>query len=112
MYEDREHDHGREEHRCYYLSTNLQCMKGTNFKNVKAIGLIIRERKKTVKNKAGKIIGYEESADRIPYIMDQELTVEEFAGYVRDHWVIETSLHWVLIIHLGKTVQQQKKEMP
>lgn len=96
MCEDREHDHGREEHRSYYLSTNLRCMKGTNFKNVKAIGFIIRERKIPVKDEDGKIIRYEESTDRISYIMDQELSVQEFAGYVRGHWRIENSLHWIL----------------
>lgn len=96
MCEDYEHDHGREEHRTYYLSTNLQCIKGLNFKNVKAIGFIIRERKMPVKDEDGKMIRYEESVDRISYIMDQELSVQEFAGYVRGHWRIENSLHWVL----------------
>lgn len=63
---------------------------------MKAIGFIIRERKIPVKDEDGKIIRYEESTDKISYIMDQELSVQEFAGYVRGHWRIENSLHWIL----------------
>lgn len=95
-YSESESNHGRYEHRQYYLSYETNCTKTLKFKNVRAIGYVIRERKIPKKNEEGKIIGYEESTDRIAYIMDQELSVEEFAGYVRDHWKIENSLHWVL----------------
>lgn len=32
MCENHEHDHGREDHKTYYLSTNPQCIKGLTLK--------------------------------------------------------------------------------
>lgn len=93
---DSENNHGRYESRKYYISYEIKCLEGMKFKNVNAIGYVVRERKMPLKDKEGNIIGYEESTDRIAYIMDQKLKVEQFAGYVRDHWKIENSLHWVL----------------
>lgn len=96
LYEDNEKSHGRYEHRTYYISYETKCLEGLNFKKVSAIGFVVRDRKKPQKDKEGNIIGYEECTDRIAYIMDQKLSVQEFAGFVRNHWRIENSLHWVL----------------
>ncbi|MEG0470250.1 MAG: ISAs1 family transposase [Longicatena sp.] len=96
VYEDVENNHGRCEHRTYYLSTNIDCIKGTGFKDVRAIGYVIRERSIPKKSKDGMINGFEKSIDKIAYIMDREMSAKELAKYVRDHWKIENSLHWVL----------------
>lgn len=96
FYEDTANSHGRIEHRSYYLSNNTSCIKNKEFKEVKAIGYVVRERQIPRKSKDGKNIEYEESVDKIAYIMDRVMPAMEFARYVRDHWKIENTLHWVL----------------
>lgn len=93
--EEFEDNHGRNERRRYYVSYNTESMNDTKFKKIKGIGYIIRQRKIPKQDTNGYLLGYDESCEEIAYIMDQPLTVEEFAKTVRDHWGIE-SFHWVM----------------
>lgn len=95
-YQESESTHGRMERREYYLSYRVSCINKKRFGSVKAVGYVIRTREIPVKNETGEILSYEKSKDEIAYIMDQKLDVKVFAEYVRNHWKIENSLHWVL----------------
>lgn len=95
-YSDYEKSHGRIEKREYYLSHKVKCVKGTKLKGVKAVGYVKCSVKEPIRDEKGKIVSYKESDDEIAYIMDKELGVKAFAEFVRDHWRIENSLHWVL----------------
>lgn len=94
-YVESEKGHGRYDKREYYLSYNTDCMKGTGFNGIEAVGYVIRTRKIERTNRDG-TNACQESREETAYIMDSKLSVEEFAKFVRSHWFIENKLHWVL----------------
>lgn len=92
MMEEKEKNHGRYEKRRYIL---VECPEETvdpRFKTIKMAGKVIRERE---------IIKYrgkeQKSLQEVIYVTNKsDIKIEEFAGYIRNHWTIENSLHWVL----------------
>ncbi len=45
------------------------------------------------------------------YIMDTEISAEEFANVTRNHWQIENSFHWILDVHFKKIGVKERKEI-
>jgi predicted transposase YbfD/YdcC len=64
--------------------------------HVKSVGIVQRERLVIRRNDAGDIIDEAPSVETETYVMSRPMQAEEFACYVRGHWAIENSLHWVL----------------
>ncbi len=94
--------HGRICNRCYELITDPslvgEMLKGTSFENcAHAVGMVERCRE---------VVKYDENKERIPqppesqtvyYLLDtNDISVEKFAMYVRDHWYGSEIIHYVL----------------
>jgi predicted transposase YbfD/YdcC len=86
---EEETSHGRVEHREYF-----QVMLPENFPEskrwpgIKTIGMVTRTHRKAGEKK--------ETTETRYYISSERRNGKEFARYVRKHWGIENSLHWVM----------------
>jgi len=89
---DFEKNHGREEHREYYISYDAGCITDAEkWDTVSSIGMVRVYRK--VKDNIG-------IKDHF-YIMDTEIRMETFIKATRNHWNIECGLHWRLDVILN-----------
>lgn len=89
-----EKGHGRIGIREYHvLPADNLAAQFPEWKCLKTLGAAISYRL----DKSGK-----ESLEYRYYISSAELTVDRFAGAVRDHWRIENSLHWVLDVSMNE----------
>ena len=91
-----ERDHGRIEKRHYAVFNNTDCIDKELWPHIKSIGWVERERLIVHKDKYGNILEEEPTVETVAYAMSREMTAEEFACFVRSHWRVENSLHWVL----------------
>lgn len=100
-YETIEKDHGRVEKRQYYISDNLFFISNKNkWKDLSAIGMVIQEREeRNVK-----------SIETHYYILNKYVDASKFANYVRNHWAIENSLHWVLDVIFDEDHSTARKD--
>jgi predicted transposase YbfD/YdcC len=86
-YQETDTGHGRIEQRDYYQMTmSSDSIEGQKWTGLKTVGLAIR--RCTEKGK--------ETIEKRYYISSLPCHGEHFADYVRSHWGIENSLHWVL----------------
>jgi len=86
-YEESDKGHGRTEQRHYYqISVPRNFPQRKKWTGLKTFGLAIRRC----------IINGKETIDRRYYISSLPRHGRRFAGYVRGHWSIENTLHWVL----------------
>jgi predicted transposase YbfD/YdcC len=86
-YEESDHGHGRTEQRYYYqISVPMDFPQREKWGGLKTFGLAIRRC----------IINGEETIDHRYYISSLPRHGRHFASYVRSHWSIENTLHWVL----------------
>lgn len=82
-----EKDHGRIEIRNYYVTYNTSNIKDKeNWGSVKALIYVRIER----------IVNDESTITDKYYICDYEISIDEVVETIRDHWNIETGLHWRL----------------
>jgi predicted transposase YbfD/YdcC len=58
--------------------------------------MVCRERQVIHRDAYGEIIDEDPTVEYGTYIMSREMSAEEFACYVRGHWGVENTLHWVL----------------
>lgn len=87
--------HGREEKRHYYLVNNNECiMDKKKFKHIQSVGMVVRERN-VLKYKNNEEIS-QKTIQKVYYVCSKKMKIGEFSSYVRNHWTIENSLHWVL----------------
>lgn len=88
-----ENKHGREEHREYYISYDINCITNKEkWSSVSSIGMVRVYRK----------VGYKtEIADHF-YIMDTKMAMDMFIKCTRSHWNIECGLHWRLDVILNE----------
>jgi predicted transposase YbfD/YdcC len=96
VFEQHEHDHSRIERRRYYALNANTCVDTEAWPYIKSVGLVVRERLAIQRDADGEIIDTEPSVEHAVYAMSKTLSAEEFACYVRGHWGVENSLHWVL----------------
>ena len=88
-----EKNHGREEHREYYISYDVGCITNKEqWDTVSSMGMVRVYRK--IKNNI-------EIRDHF-YIMDSEIHMEMFIKATRNHWNIECGLHWRLDVILNE----------
>jgi len=88
-----EKNHGREEHREYYVSYDTTCITHKEkWDTVGSIGMVRVYRK--VKDKL-------EIKDHF-YIMDTQISMDMFVKSTRNHWNIECGLHWRLDVILNE----------
>lgn len=91
-----EKNHGRSEKRTYYCVNSSECIMDARFKQIKSVGKVIRQRK-VIKYDDGKEITDNETVEEVIYVTDLEnIQIKEFSKYIRNHWTIENSLHWIL----------------
>ena len=89
----REKEHGRIEKREYYIKDDISTIKDKDkWDTVKSVAYV---RITVIQGEEAKI------TDKY-YIMDQELSVDRFEEIVRNHWQIETGLHWRLDVILDE----------
>lgn len=85
--QDIEKDHGRIEHRSYYLSNDIQDLcEAKKWSGLKSILMVVSKRK--IDNKESKEMRY--------YICSCDGDINKIKTAARSHWGIENSLHWVL----------------
>jgi predicted transposase YbfD/YdcC len=89
-------DHGRIERRSYHVYSSAECVDKEMWPHAQSVGMVVRERLVIKRNEAGDIIEDEPTVEKETYILSRPMQAEEFGCYVRGHWGIENSLHWVL----------------
>lgn len=94
--EPKQRLHGRFEKRTYYSIKNNELELNEGFESVKTVGMVIRRITPVEYDEDGNMKEGKESVERVCYISNLELDVKEFSKYIRNHWRIENSLHWVL----------------
>lgn len=83
-----EYSHGRKEHREYYQATIPKDFpEQERWTNLRTVGMVIREHE----DKDGK-----SKRETRYFISSERRNGKNFARYVRGHWSIENSLHWVM----------------
>jgi len=92
-HETKEHGHGREEHRSYFLCPVPDDLPDRErWTGLKAIGIAINN---TLRNgKSCSEVRY--------YILSRFVSGQRFAEAVRTHWSIENQLHWQLDVTFGE----------
>jgi predicted transposase YbfD/YdcC len=94
-----EQGHGRIERREAYLTSDLSFLNEKDqWKNLTMIGMTRNFREMN---------GVTSVQDKY-YILDQELTPEEFLETCRKHWQIENNLHWILDVHFREDSSRAK----
>jgi predicted transposase YbfD/YdcC len=84
---EREEGHGRAEQRDYYqISVPKNFPESEKWTGLKTFGLAIRRC----------LVQGKETIEKRYYIVSLPRHKNRFAGYVRGHWSIENTLHWVL----------------
>ena len=92
-HETKEHGHGRDEHRTYYVCDVPEDLPDRGrWKGLKRIGMAISD---TVR-------GGKPCDDVRYYILSKKLSARSFGAAVRGHWGIENSLHWQLDVTLRR----------
>ena len=99
-HETKEHGHGRDEHRTYYVCDVPDDLPDRGrWKGLKRIGVAISD---TVRGgKACDDVRY--------YILSKRLSARSFGAAVRGHWGIENSLHWQLDMSFGEDRSRIRK---
>ena len=88
-----EKNHGREEHREYYVSHYVNCITNEEkWDTVSSIGMVRVYRA---------VNGEMEINDHF-FIMDTKIDIEMFMNATRNHWNIECGLHWRLDVILNE----------
>lgn len=89
----------RIERRESYITSNIDFIYDKDkWKNIKAIGMTRNYRE---------INGNLSIQDKY-YILDLDLSAEEFGKVTREHWSIENKLHWVLDVHFREDFNHSK----
>ena len=92
-HETKEHGHGRDEHRTYYVcDVPADLPDRGRWKKLKRIGIAISD---TVR-------GGKPSGDVRYYILSKRMSARSFGAAVRGHWGIENRLHWQLDVTFGE----------
>jgi predicted transposase YbfD/YdcC len=102
VYKTANKGHGRIENRSYYVLNDASCVDGALWPHVAAIGLVKRQRQVCQRDDADKAVSAQPKEEYETYIMSKKMSAEEFSSYVRGHWAVENSLHWVLDNCLGE----------
>jgi predicted transposase YbfD/YdcC len=99
-HETKEHGHGRDEHRTYYVCDVPENLPDRGrWRGLKRIGVAISD---TVR-------GGKPCDDVRYYILSKKLNARSFGAAVRGHWGIENSLHWQLDMSFGEDRSRIRK---
>ena len=103
-YTTLEKDHGRYEKRSYYIDSSNDIISylhdHESMKHVRAVGMAILSREENGNR----------SIERHYHLLDQQLSAREYAGYARNHWLIENGCHWVIDIHFREDACTARKD--
>lgn len=93
--------HGRIENRTCYISSNLEFINTSKWKNIKTVIKVVSERyNKTIQKQEEVAIRY--------YISSRETTPDKFNALIRGHWAIENNLHWMLDVTMGEDSSRKR----
>ncbi len=101
-HETFEKDHGRIEKREYFLETNIDWLaERSHWTNLKSIGMV---RNSVTNVKTGELT--QESRFFITSLSD----IHDFSAAVRNHWSIESQLHWQLDVSFREDSSRARKD--
>lgn len=101
FHETKDDDHGRKEHRKYYLTTNINFLKPIDgWADIASVGMVVATR--TIKG---------ESTSHTRYFISslKEKSILDFSRAVRCHWGIENKLHWTLDVCMREDMCRIRK---
>jgi predicted transposase YbfD/YdcC len=97
-----EKDHGRIEHRAYYLETEIDWLtQRSDWAGMKGIGMV---KTNVVEMKTG------EMTEERRYYITSLTDIDAFAHAVRKHWSIENQLHWQLDVTFREDASRARKD--
>jgi predicted transposase YbfD/YdcC len=92
-HETKEHGHGRDEHRTYYVcDVPADLPDRGRWKGLKRIGVAI----------SNTVRGGKPTSDVRYYVLSKRMSARSFGTAVRSHWGIENHLHWQLDVTFGE----------
>jgi predicted transposase YbfD/YdcC len=97
-YETLEKEHGRIEHRKFWVVDAEELPAAKEWMGLKSVGLCVRER--TVKGKTTK--------EEVFFATSLELDAKLFSEVIRSHWQVENKLHWVVDVTFREDKQRYK----
>lgn len=93
--------HGRIENRTCYISTNLEFIDTEKWAGARSLIKIVAERYNKTMQRA------EEPSTRY-YVSSLEADASTFNTLIRQHWGIETKLHWLLDVAMGEDASRKR----
>lgn len=97
-----ERHHGRIERRHYYTIDQPRGIRDAElWKDLRTIGLVVSERQ---------VLGEAATTESRYYIGSKPAQAKTYARYIRGHWGIENSLHWVLDMIFDEDQSRTRKD--
>jgi len=96
IHQEYSQGHSRVERRTYYVWDGPESIHKSEWPEVAAVGMAVRERLVIHRGDDGEVISEEPTIETETYIISKHMGAEEFGCYSRGHWAIENSLHWIL----------------
>jgi predicted transposase YbfD/YdcC len=101
----RDNDHGRIEHRCSLVSTDIGKLQARyQWPGLNAVGRVVRSRQTTVNGMP------RTTTETAYYLLSAPLSAERLGQVARSHWSVENQLHWILNVVMNEDQVRSRRD--